>query len=121
MSGITSLQLVKQTTMPATLWISSKGLEGLLDLTPRKGGAGLLLQDVVTAAIERRHQNGVGDLMEPGRCAMLADFVGFFHFRVPGLSLIAGLDYAKLTRKMGSKAPSGPSNLRPKESSPSSP
>ncbi|KAL6715438.1 hypothetical protein ACLMJK_006399 [Lecanora helva] len=32
-----------------------------------------------------------------------------------------GLHYAKLTRKMGTKAPPGPSNLRPKESSPSSP
>ncbi|MCJ1451326.1 hypothetical protein MMC28_001662 [Mycoblastus sanguinarius] len=32
-----------------------------------------------------------------------------------------GLHYAKLTRKMGSKTSSGPSNLRPKESSPSSP
>ncbi|KAK4696676.1 hypothetical protein P7C71_g1281, partial [Lecanoromycetidae sp. Uapishka_2] len=31
------------------------------------------------------------------------------------------LYYAKLTRKMGSKVQNGPSNLRPKESSPSSP
>ena len=120
-SGITSLQLAKQTTMPVMLWISSKGLEGLPDRTPRKGGVELLLQDVVTAATERRPQNGVADLMEPGHCAMLADFVGFFYSHVTGLSLTAMLDYAKLTRKMGSKAPNGPSNLRPKESSPSSP
>ncbi|KAL9097360.1 MAG: hypothetical protein Q9163_006357, partial [Psora crenata] len=32
-----------------------------------------------------------------------------------------GLHYAKLTRKMGNKASAGSSNLRPKESSPSSP
>ena len=45
----------------------------------------------------------------------------YLYSRVPGSSLTTVLDYAKLTRKMGSKAPNGPSNLRPKESSPSSP
>ena len=117
----TSLQLVKQTMMPAMLWISSKDLEDLLGLTPRNGGAGLLLQGDAIAAIEPRPQNGVVDLMGPEPCATLAGFVGFFRSRVHVLSLTPLLDYAKLTRKMGSKAPNGPSNLRPKESSPSSP
>lgn len=40
---------------------------------------------------------------------------------VPIIRLTMHLDYAKLTRKMGSKGPTGSSNLRPKESSPTSP
>lgn len=103
------------------LWISWKDLADLLDRTLRKGEAGLLHQEDVIVATERRPQNGVADLMGPGRYVTLVGFVGSFHPRGSGLSLTPVLDYAKLTRKMGSKAPNGPSNLRPKESSPSSP
>lgn len=82
----------------------------------------LLLLVAVTAAIERKPLNGVGARTEHEPCATLAVYVRTLLLRAATiLLLMAQLDYAKLTRKMGSKSSTTGSNLRPKDMSQGSP
>ena len=54
--------------------------------------------------------------MEQGRCVMLVAYVSICDCRFGGNANPCIIDYAKLTRKMGSKgAASTGSNLRPKD------
>ena len=66
-----------------TTWIDLRVPGDLLDQMPKKGEAELLPQDVATAAIEQRHQNGVAGLMGPELCATLVDFVSDFDILSP--------------------------------------
>jgi len=79
-----------------------------------------LLDDAIVVT-EPKHQNGGVVPMALGHCATLAGCVrtalGSFNCSTTHKKL----DYAKLTRKMGSKASSTSSNLRPKEMDLSSP
>ncbi|KAL8989288.1 MAG: hypothetical protein Q9177_001798, partial [Variospora cf. flavescens] len=69
---------------------------------------GLLLPVVATAVTGLKRQNGGEAQTGHEHCVMPVDYVSTF-------------DYAKLTRKMGSKSSNGGSNLRPKEMSQGSP
>ena len=82
----------------------------------------LLLQDVVTVATEPRPLSGVEAQTARGHCVMLVGYVSaLIDLDVRFLWLTSSLDYAKLTRKMGSKSSTTGSNLRPKEMSQNSP
>lgn len=75
-----------------------------------------LLVDVIVA-IGRKHQNGDGGLMEQEHSVTPVAYVCLNTLRGFNFTNISS-DYAKLTRKMGSKSSSTGSNLRPKEASP---
>lgn len=94
-------------------------------LKPRRGEAEQLHQVDAILATEPRLPNGDVDQMVRELCAMHVVFVS----TLPNISsdlgpvlIPANLDYAKLQRKMDTKdSGPGPSKLRPKESSGSSP
>lgn len=64
--------------------------------------------------IELRLQSGDEGPTVLAPCVMPVDYVGPMY---PNVLMLANIerDYAKLTRKMGSKAATGGSNLRPKD------
>lgn len=80
----------------------------------------LLLLAVATAATEQRRQNGDVVLMVLERCVMLVACV-CIPWTYGATQANCSTDYAKLTRKMGSKGSSSNSNIRPKEMTASSP
>ncbi|KAL8924046.1 MAG: hypothetical protein Q9172_002875 [Xanthocarpia lactea] len=78
--------------------------------------------DVVTAATEPKHRNGVEVQMEHAPYVMRVDCVSSNSRAILDAAILMfQLDYAKLTRKMGSKPSATGSNLRPKELSQGSP
>ena len=82
----------------------------------------LPLQDVVTAVTEPKHRNGVEVQMEHAPYVMRVDYVSSNSRTILDADILTfQLDYAKLTRKMGSKPSATGSNLRPKEISQGSP
>ncbi len=84
---------------------------------------GPLPQDAATVATGLKHLNGEEAQTGHEHCATRAGYVSpITHFLLSFLMLMSLiLDYAKLTRKMGSKSSNAGSNLRPKEMSQGSP